>query len=143
MSAFILPDSHIRFIINAAMHLDLHDRVKWYTHGTATYPPHRLGELHDGTAERVGAMLIAENYESFNARYQEKGGDPHPYVHRFAQLPFAFDPVQLLRALDCYEYQTCEHDGWYESEARAFCEAVRLKAISVLPGYEKAEWVVK
>jgi hypothetical protein len=29
-----------------------------------------------------------------------------------------FDPVQVLKSCDCYEYQSCEHDGWEDSEAR-------------------------
>lgn len=49
-------------------------------------------------------------------------------------------PVETLSILACYEYQSCEHDGWAESEAKRFCEALQGAAIRALPGYDDAPW---
>ena len=46
-----------------------------------------------------------------------------------------FDPVKILAAINCYEYQACEHPEWKTSEARDFCEALRDRMIRMLPGY--------
>jgi hypothetical protein len=92
------------------------------------------------TADSVGAMLLRENHESVNFRYDEKPkitiGDPY----RFKQPMKAIEPVQVLKAIACYEYQSCEHPGWEVSEAKEFCEALRIHAINSLPGYDDAAW---
>lgn len=48
--------------------------------------------------------------------------------------------VEALKLIECLEYQSCEHDGWNDSEARRFCDALRGQLISALPGYADAEW---
>ena len=63
------------------------------------------------------------------------------YVYRRSGHPA--DPVAVLKALDCYEYQACEDGGWEASEALAFCEALRHRAVGRLPGYEAAPWEVR
>lgn len=52
-------------------------------------------------------------------------------------------PVAVLKAIDCFEYQSCEHPEWEGSEARAFCEALRDDMIGRLPGYSEADWEVR
>jgi hypothetical protein len=50
------------------------------------------------------------------------------------------DPVQVIKACDCYEYQSCEHDGWADSEACRFITSLRKGAAHALPGYDGADW---
>ena len=47
------------------------------------------------------------------------------------------------KAIDCYEYQSCEHAGWPRSEARALCAALRHRLIGELPGYDAAPWGIE
>jgi hypothetical protein len=49
-------------------------------------------------------------------------------------------PVEVLKLISCFEYQSCEHPDWDESEAYAFCEALRHRMIDMLPGYDAAPW---
>jgi len=51
-------------------------------------------------------------------------------------------PVAVLKACDGYEYQACEHPGWEASEAHAYINALRRRAIHALPGYDEAAWEV-
>ena len=51
-------------------------------------------------------------------------------------------PVAVLKAISCYEYQSCEHPGWHTSEARQFCSVLRDHMISMLPGYDDAQWEI-
>ena len=95
----------------------------------------RKRELTPETAGRVGAMLVAENRRSVDHRYDETETED-PYV--FTELPGRPDPVIVLKAIACYEYQSCEHPEWEESEAHDFCEALRDRMISSLPGYDDA-----
>ena len=50
--------------------------------------------------------------------------------------------VAVLKAIDCYEYQSCEHPEWEESEAFAFCDSLRRSLIGSLPGYDQAAWSI-
>ena len=127
-----------------------------------------LSYYHDGqshrvdasNADEVGQMLIDENIASVGARYQDTGitdlpgGDPMAYLSTYT-YPVQFlgrgmiqvvtdvripTPIEVLKALSCYEYQSCEHDTWEASAAHAFCEALRHVTISRLPGCEAAPW---
>jgi hypothetical protein len=51
-------------------------------------------------------------------------------------------PAAVFKALDCYEYQSCEHAEWEDSEAKSFCDALRKRAGTKVPGYEEAPWEV-
>lgn len=48
------------------------------------------------------------------------------------------------QAIASLEYQSCEHDGWVDSEARVFRQALRRVAITELPGDSAAEgWLIE
>lgn len=90
----------------------------------------------------VAAMaecLAQANADSVNARYNES----EPAVE-FGPTDFdmgeytRLSPVACLKALQCFEYQACEHPGWDASEAAAHCRAFRTIFISALPGYADA-----
>jgi hypothetical protein len=49
-------------------------------------------------------------------------------------------PVDVLKLISCFEYQSCEHAEWEESEAFAFCKSLQSKMIGLLPGYDQAKW---
>lgn len=98
-------------------------------------------------ADDVGRMLLAENIASVAHRYADDTFDELPgpvrktrvedYRYRY---PGRFDPVTLLKAIDCYAYQSCEHPRWAYSKANAFCCALRRRLIARLPGYDAAPW---
>ena len=64
-----------------------------------------------------------------------------PYEYHSHGAP-RYSPVQCLKMIDCYEYQSREGADWERSVARAFCEALRRRLIGALPGYEDAAWGV-
>ncbi|WP_196716789.1 hypothetical protein [Actinomyces trachealis] len=90
--------------------------------------------------DEFGQMLLDANYASVNARY---GEDTEVPTYRFKRPRYAFwPPVAVLKALDGYEYQACEAEGWLDSDARRFCDELRRLAIHYLPGYEEADWEI-
>lgn len=144
MSAFVLDKAHIDFLVTAGLRLDsmraltLEIRVE----GTPT----ACLELSESTATAFGKLLWTENHRSVSARYPDATGadardmrGPESYRFEWASLT-RNDAVRVLKAIDCYEYQSCEHDGWETSLAKEFCDALRSRAIRNLPGYEEAEW---
>jgi hypothetical protein len=86
-------------------------------------------------------MLLRENQLSVNYRYRENGIE-NIYFFEESLTTETIDPVVILKAIACYEYQSCEHPGWTTSEAHAFCEALRRRMIHHLPGYEEAPWEI-
>jgi hypothetical protein len=155
MSAFMVDTVHIDAMLTAGLHLparrqsrltwywpDLDaatDRGIWTAAELMVHADQRRHELTTDTAGRVGAMLLAENRRSVDHRYDEQELE-EPYL--FTRLAGTPDPVVVLKAIDCYEYQSCEHPGWRFSEAQPFCQALRALTIGHLPGYDRAPWEI-
>lgn len=147
MSAFVVGKPHIDAMLTAGLRTAPHSDVglAWYHNGITQ-------RLDYTNADEVGAMLIAENMKSVGARYPGDTVETMPgpidksslVDYRFDELPGRawINPVTMLSALSCYEYQSCEHPEWPESEAHAFCDALRGRMIRLLPGYEDAPWEI-
>jgi hypothetical protein len=147
MSAYLCDKNHILFLVHAAT-------TRALLQGSAAQRWRHAGQWHElapgdfTRAAEVAQMLFGENLASVSHRYPgESSADlPGPIREdwQFTARDFAkiwpVSPVQVLNSLRCYEYQSCEHESWTDSEARAFCEALRQDAINALPGMEAAEW---
>ena len=93
-------------------------------------------ELTFETADRTGQMLMRENRLSVDHRYNETEIE-EVYAFEHWLHVGKVNPVVILKALACYEYQSCEHPGWKTSEAHAYCEALRGEMIRALPGFDE------
>lgn len=145
MSAFIVTTVHIDALLSAGLvFCGVKDPLRWYYPPPTTVNPDTAGRervLTRSTAGRVGAMLLAENARSVNHNYDQDDWEP---AYLFHPLPGTPDPLVVLKALACLEYQSREHHGWLDSEARVFCQALRRVAITALPGYHQAEgWPIE
>ncbi|MCL4423102.1 MAG: hypothetical protein M1115_08060 [Actinobacteria bacterium] len=170
MSAWIVSKAHIDAMVTAALSVGAPlDGLSWWRrhgldleavckeHGWEAY----LAAIKDwrrcidcgdiDRAHEVGMMLWGENLASIHSRYPDtaRNDGDYPGPRGFSEMEVAsysyeptrlLSPVELLKAIDCYEYQSNEHDGWKSSEARSFCEALRADAIRCLDGYEEAPW---
>ena len=150
MSAYVVDIDHIAYLVEAGRWRNSSLSWVWDVNRQAnTYKREQLSYSDDVQNARVGQMLWDENIKSVSHRYPEDTRETLPgpidcdYVYNTqAQARFFgnLDMCQILSACDCYEYQTCEHDEWPESEAKAYIDALRKRAYSALPGYDKAEW---
>jgi hypothetical protein len=154
MSAFEVDKTHIDVLVSAALTRQHGDTLNWYY---GEIPGTKPGEMLPGRDDYLtalekgkrevtrdnagmwGALLVAENRRSVNHRYDE---DEIEEPYEFTQYAGTFNGVAILKALDCYEYQSCEHPQWKTSEAKAFCDALRNRTWHTLPGYDKAPWEV-
>ena len=130
MSAWIVSKAHIDVLIGAALDEGYGGRFHWYTADGKAH------ELSRENANEVGAMLWAENHRSVNARYNESTPVPEYTFERRGTV----SPGGVAKAVNCYEYQSCEHDGWRGSAAFEFCAALTGEMARKLPGYEDAPW---
>lgn len=128
MSAFIVGAEHLAAIVGSAA-------VYGRRH-------HDLDDTFDAMA--MANILAIENARSVDSRYGEDNDAievPASAISRYAASPLS--PVALLKALACYDYQSCEHEGWKDSDAKRFCERAKSWAIYSLPGYDAAAWEVR
>lgn len=103
----------------------------------------------------VGQMLLRENERSIMARYPDTMDDdgapilnrmPGPLdyagweAYEFPRQAFTMpEVVCILSMIATYEYQSCEHPGWRDSEAYGFCRALTSHLHRMLPGYADAD----
>lgn len=170
MSAFMVDKVHIDLLVKTAIHgprqMEGHwEPIRWFDldpvalrvmaeadanyFGSPFYRAHSR-QAHPEDADRIGQMLVDENLRSIHARYPDTvdrpEGTPGPIV-RYWEAPYTYTKhhyrltvPEALQALRCYEYQSCEHEGWPASEAYQFCDALRAQLIAHLPGMDKAPW---
>lgn len=143
MSAFVVSKKHIDAIVTKAaakgvrwsVPTDPGTEVEWKC---AVEDPDAMGQiLMDACVKSVsyrydtppGGELPGPNIQYWNK----------PYRHSLVgNLPV----VQVLKLVNGYEYQSCEHPDWETSEAKRICDAVIQTLIRVLPGYDEAEWAI-
>ena len=152
MSAWIVSKEHIDALVSAALVCAQENRSSFRWYDADGNHSHELTYTETMWASEVGMMLWGENLASINARYpdtiEDESACPGPCDfagsmtvagYRFKRTP-RIPPVAILKAIACYEYQSCEHEGWKTSEAKAFCAALTDHVINLLPGYDEAPW---
>jgi len=100
------------------------------------------------TSRRFGGLvglanLLAQaNVESLKARYPQDDVEAHAFANEAAVYDAArielMQPIVMLKAVQCFEYQACEYEGWGESDAKLACSWIKSEAIRKLPGYDEA-----
>ena len=155
MSAYIVDREHIIYLIQAALSRRLnegHTSFSWHwnvNRAAGTYERDTLHCNEYAKAAELGNMLWRENIASVSARYPNESSATLPgpiepggpiEEREITCWTDPIDPVQVLKACDCYEYQSCEHADWPTSQAKAFIESLRHAAWHSLPGYDVAEW---
>jgi hypothetical protein len=142
MSAYLVSRGHIRYLVEAALRINREGLGSYY-HGEKRHL------VTEETADAIGLMLWDECAKSVGYRYSDEKPEDLPgpcddgprfgYVHR-AAWHHSFNPVEVLKSIRCYVYQSCEHAEWETSEAKAFCYALTIAAICRLPGWDAAPW---
>lgn len=141
MSAFIVGKEHINAMITAGLSVR-YKPLRWFHDG-------KWHELTFDTADQVGQMLLDENVKSVSYLYSEDditnlpGKTDAEWLIPFKYHPIAGDQMPALWAIKitgCYEYQSCEHPEWKDSEAKAFCEALKEAKLCSIDGYDDAPW---
>lgn len=140
MSAFLHDDAHITALLAGGL-AERYGPLRWDVPGQN---PSRYNELTRDTVDDVGRMLVAENLKSMKHRYPQLTRQERTAVYGgYTDPERRYTPVELLKALGSYEYQSCEHNEWPTSEAYAFCDALRRSLITRLPGWQEAgTWAI-
>jgi hypothetical protein len=147
MSAYICDKHHFIYLTKAADRLGYHRHCSFsYYHDNAT---HYLRASDYETQAEAATMLLMENISSVGYRYNQSSSAGLPGPHAIDIITArditrtswrSFDPVQVIKACDCYSYQACEHPGWKTSRAKAFIDSLRKTAAHALPSYDASTW---
>ena len=121
MSAWIVTRAHIDVLVLASVQFT----VPLDDTGSARPVP-----LSSQALAAAGAELWAENHRSVHHRYDEHSAPP-TYGPPTAEV--LLDPVTVVKAIDCYVYQSCEHPGWPGSRAARYCQRLRAAVMTGLP----------
>jgi len=146
MSAWIVNREHIIYLVKAAKIFKVvlsHTRF-----GRKIY---RFEEMSDDTLLEFAQTIYNENVKSVSSRYPDDPVDELPGPTDGTTLTLkdvtdtvwntrAFDPVQVIKSADCYDYQSCEHDDYEKSLASDFIKTLISHATGKLDGYDGAEW---
>lgn len=103
------------------------------------------------TPQQVRAVrirLVEENAQSYMTRYSHiPECVEEALAFRAEQVeqrwrPILVTPPAMLKAVQCYQYQSCEHDTWAISGAREMLAklADKLAAHDETPAYNAAPW---
>lgn len=108
---------------------------------------HRHAESTLSRAD-IATMFARENARSVEHRYSHlHAKTPEDYLTESAHesdVPFdkldACPVEQVMKWVECLDYQSCEHPGWQGSHAKVLLGRMTSAAISKLPGYRMSAW---
>jgi hypothetical protein len=105
VSAFLVSNAHIDVLVNAIAQYEAAD--------TPTAAVFRA----------LGQALWTENDRGVSCLYHDNEDDAPLYVLHTTEATLR--PIAVLKALDCYTYQSCEHPDWEDGRAYAITEKLR------------------
>lgn len=131
MSAYIVDDFHINGLVTWAALQHAASNVSYFWRGA-----HRAIQ---GNEARVAQGLYAQNVRSVNHRYNDK--TPSKFEFRWVTGSVTnHSAAEIIKACDCYMYQSNETPRADRTEAFAIIQAIREQAVCRVPGYSEAEW---
>lgn len=146
MSAFLISDATINAILTFAQKQQLVLPHPHDTEGTS------VALYSTDLCDLFGRELLRENIRSLHYRYSDratfggsKDGDAwlaryHFQPDRRGLLLSTSDPVALIKATHCYDYQSCECPDYLNSWAATLMTGIREALCHHLPGYGDAPW---
>lgn len=123
MSCFVVPDFHIDALVSWAV----------ANHASA---------FIDGLTPRgLAAELYLANCTAYRERYGEDAGEGYAFTMR--PEVHAMPAAQVLKACDCFDYQSSSWSQYEGSTAQRAVQRIRDQAITLVPGYRAAAWTLE
>lgn len=141
MSAFVVDEGHIDYLISAA-------RALRGPYMTLPFDPWTHQDI-------LGRVMLTENVRSVLARYgdsvdAEESRGYSDMIEGYRFQPVSMSPsvdvatiAQIINACDCLEYQSCETSDWDKTDACMIVARIRSAAIQRLPGMSDARWSIE
>jgi hypothetical protein len=157
MSAFIVPDMHIQALVGAALefsgNMHYYD-YPWSAVATKTdlngnslwikWQQEHEKWVNVATANDTGNMLMDANQASITARYEGRWPQEaqEPFAFKFSYITM-LDPIKIMGAIRCFNYQACEVSNYELTEASLFNEALTELCIARISESHETPWTVE
>lgn len=122
--------------INAVMTFAMEGYNWMYTRKPVSSDPYDK----EGTATKIGKMIINLNHRSFYTRYRDQDHNEYADGNAYKFKPLKVELVQVLKCINFMIYQLSEAEGYKEDEAYLALSSIYDRAVECLPGYENAKW---
>lgn len=148
MSAYVCNPEHIGLLAAYAVRED-NAITEWKVRDK------RNNVMEGDTAANVAKQLLLANIVSVRGRYTDTPVESLPgpclnledqvlavqaYARHYRdRFPKALKPVDILKAAQGYDYQSCEPDGWELTLAARQVRWIVSAAHRQLPGYEESD----
>lgn len=130
MSVMVLNDKHINTLVTYGV---LHD-IKYYFGGT-------WNDVR-GNEDYVVGFLSRINETAFDVYYKNNEMSLLQPKFKHVKDVESMDSVQIIKAVECYEYQCDGWGKWEECIAKKLMDAIRADATRKLSGYDEAQWAI-
>ena len=143
MSAFTVSDKHVSAILQGVYGKTHTGQNIWPSQNDPKAYHYHSGLLAKCQSE--ANELMAQNIRSVNWRYRKSDHVPHDVLVGNVQLDLkavALSPLEVLKLIDCLDYQSCETDDWEQTISFGLLNRYRAMMIGKLPGYNEAEWAI-
>lgn len=94
------------------------------------------------TEKSVFQSLVKTNLDSLKARYSDTEEEQELSLTYTYKPEKGLTPIQVYKLAECYAYQSCEHNGWEDSQEKMWMEALKDSIIYNLPEYKAASWSI-
>lgn len=139
MSAFLLPNNHFNALASFAK-----DRLN----GRTLYAGHQSNKAfrlnNKADFVKLCNCLRQANEESLISRYDDAFKEEiteNPYTPKEVFTGYLREE-DIISAVDCFHYQSCEFDDYYTSDAYLIAEAIKAIAVSALVDGKEKVWVI-
>lgn len=139
MSAYIVSKETIDVLLSAARQYGGRDARYLFSENGRYLGSTQLQNASQSELNKVGKALWAENHKSVNDRNNEENDTTELDAYQFKSYQIR-KPGHLSNVIRCYEYQSCEHEGWQTSDAKRFCDELKKSLIKQLPGANESPW---
>ena len=136
MSAHIVDDNVINSVINFIKMNNRYAEVR-YSHN-AFIQSFEINASHrdsEKNCQSVAQILLNENYKSVNARYSEKNSGTIKYKNEKS-----ITLAQCASNIKNIEYQSCEHNDYYETEGYKALTSLKDSLLSIVSELETTKW---
>ena len=133
MSTAIVSAEHINVILEAATRDADEEGFEWFAQG-------KWWTFTRSNRDRIGQLMLDANLDAYGRRYLEP---TEVYVYSYSIPIRIHEPIEVLKAIDGYEYQCSVDASWDTHPIHLMMQQLRKRVIAWLDGYDAAEWLIQ
>ena len=132
MSTAIVSAEHINVILEAATRDADEEGFEWFAQG-------KWWTFTRENRDRIGQLMLDANLDAYGRRYLDA---TEIYVYSYSIPKRIYEPIEVLKAIDGYEYQCSVDASWDTHPIHLMMQQLRKRVIAWLDGYDAAEWLI-